>query len=49
VEIMNYSLRHINAKIQLLGSDFQWKFTGFYDHPERAFHPESWQLLAHIS
>lgn len=49
MEIMNYSLCHINAKIQLVGSDFQWKFIGFYGHPYHAFRSESWQLLAHIS
>jgi hypothetical protein len=49
VEIINYSLRHIGVKIRLIGTDFQWKFIGFYGRPDRALRTESWQLLAHIS
>jgi hypothetical protein len=33
VSIQNYSLRHINASIKLLDSDFEWKLTGFYGNP----------------
>jgi hypothetical protein len=35
VEILNYSLRHISAKITLSGPDSSWVFTRFYGHPER--------------
>jgi hypothetical protein len=49
VEIINYSLRHIGVKIRLIGTDFQWKFIGFYGRPDRALRTEAWQLLAHIS
>lgn len=47
--ILNYSLHHISAKITLVSSDFTWKFTGFYDHPDRIHRVESWQLLFHLS
>lgn len=49
VDIINYSLRHICASIKLRGSDFQWKFTGFYGNPNRALREDSWHLLNHLS
>lgn len=49
VLIQNYSLRHISATITLLGSDFPWKLTGFYDNPNSAHREESWQLLSFLS
>jgi exonuclease III len=36
VMIQNYSLRHINAIVSLLGSDYSWKLTGFYGNPNSA-------------
>jgi len=49
VDIMNYSLRHINAGIILAGSKFTWKLTCFYRHPDCAYRTESWNLLSHLS
>jgi hypothetical protein len=49
VEIINYSPRHICAKITQLNSDFAWKFMGFYGHPDRAQRADSWRLLNHLS
>lgn len=49
VEVLNFSLRHISAKITLLGSDFQWKMTGFYEHPNRLYRDASWQLLTYLA
>jgi exonuclease III len=48
VSIQNYSLRHINATIKFMGSDFEWKLTGFYGHPNRNKRDESWTLLSKL-
>jgi hypothetical protein len=49
VEILNFSLRHITAKIISSGSNSPWLFTGFYGHPDRSKREESWHLLSHLS
>lgn len=49
VEIQNYSHRHINAIIHLAGNGLEWKFTGFYGHPEVARIREAWSLLRYLS
>jgi hypothetical protein len=36
VDIQNYSLRHINGIVKMKMSKMQWKFTGFYGHPDRS-------------
>jgi hypothetical protein len=47
-EIQNYTLRHINAVVKPTGQATQWRFTGFYGHPEAAKRYESWALLNHL-
>lgn len=42
VEIQNYTRRHINAIVKDKDGGVQWKFTGFYGHPESAKRKESW-------
>jgi hypothetical protein len=49
VEIQNYSYRHINAKVCSTQSNFVWKLTGFYGHPEASKRIEAWQLLRFIA
>jgi len=49
VLIQNYSLHHINETVSLLSTEYSWKFTGFYGHPNPALKGESWQLLTHLS
>jgi len=46
---MNYSVRHISVGVSLVGSDYQWKFTGFYGDPDRGLREMSWKLLSHLS
>jgi exonuclease III len=49
VVIQNYSRRHINAVISMGPGGFEWKFTGFYGHPEVARRKESWALMRHLA
>lgn len=41
VDIQNYSRRHINATITQMSDGIEWKFTGFYEHPEVAKRKEA--------
>jgi exonuclease III len=45
VEVQNFSHRHINAIVHNRVVDVDWKFTGFYGHPDSTKHHEAWQLL----
>jgi hypothetical protein len=49
VEIENYSRRHIHALVSVGRDGREWKFTGFYGHPETAKRRQSWALLRHLS
>jgi hypothetical protein len=49
VQIQNYSRRHINAVINSGSVGEEWKFTGFYGHPDVIHRPASWALLHHLS
>ncbi|XP_059450950.1 uncharacterized protein LOC132181728 [Corylus avellana] len=49
VEIQNYSRRHIDAIVKLEGNGIEWKFTGFFGHPEVGKRQEAWSLLWHLS
>lgn len=49
VDIYNYSRHHINAMIRCSKDAHQWKFTGFYGHPEAAKRKESWALLRYLA
>lgn len=42
LNIQNFSRRHINAVIASRGIWPEWKFTGFYGHPNTAKRKESW-------
>jgi hypothetical protein len=47
-EIQNYSQQHINAKINSPVNGFEWKFMGFYGHPEAHKRHEAWSLLRYL-
>jgi exonuclease III len=47
--IQNFSHRHINAVIKRQNDGIEWKFSGFYGHPETAKRKEAWALLRHIA
>jgi endonuclease/exonuclease/phosphatase family metal-dependent hydrolase len=49
VVIQNYSRRHINAIISMGLDGEEWKFSGFYGHPEVARRKESWALMRHLA
>jgi exonuclease III len=49
VSIQNYSRRHINAHIKVGRHGVEWKFSGFYGHPEAAKRKELWALLRHLA
>ena len=44
-EIQNYSQRHINAIINNHHGHMEWKFTGFYGHPDASKRGKVWNLL----
>jgi hypothetical protein len=48
VEIINYSRRHVNAKVNFKQTNKEWQFTGFYGHPEVGKRKEAWNLLRFI-
>jgi ribonuclease HI len=49
VDIQNYSHRHINSVVHDENRNIQWKFTGFYGHPETPKRHEAWALLKHLA
>jgi hypothetical protein len=49
VDIQNFSRRHINTVIGSCGTHPQWKFIGFYGHPNTTKRKELWDLLTHLN
>ena len=49
VTIQNFSQQHINVVISPNGGRSQWKFTGFYGHPDASKRHEAWSLLKYIA
>jgi hypothetical protein len=49
VSIQNYSRRQINAQIKVERYEVEWKFSGFYGHPEEVKRKKSWALLRHLA
>lgn len=45
VNLLSFSLNHIDAEIILPGESFKWRFTGFYGFPEQHSRHRSWELL----
>ena len=48
LEIMSYSLNHIDAIINDTVNNYKWRLTSFYGHPETHRRYESWHLLAFL-
>ncbi|XP_031131932.1 uncharacterized protein LOC116033319 [Ipomoea triloba] len=49
VDIVNFSLNHIDARVTLDVGGSQWRFTGFYGLPECQRCRESWDMLRNLS
>nr|POF02450.1 hypothetical protein CFP56_28059 [Quercus suber] len=49
LEIKSYSQNHIDAIISEQDSNFTWRFTGFYGHPESHLRNDSWKLLSYLN
>jgi hypothetical protein len=47
--VQSYSVRHISVVFKSRKANREWKFTGFYGHPEPAKREEPWALLRHLS
>lgn len=48
VDIINYYVRHICARVSLTGSEEPLKFTGFYGNPDCGARADSWSILRHL-
>ena len=49
VDVLTCSPRHIDAIVTEDRGNKQWRFTGFYGHPETSRRDESWTLLVNLS
>ena len=48
LEIKSYSNHHIDAIVSKTNSNFKWRITGFYGHPQAHLRQFSWDLLAYL-
>jgi hypothetical protein len=48
ITIQNFSRWHINVVISPRGGGLQWKFTGFYGHPDASKKHEAWSTLKYM-
>ena len=44
LHVQRYSHYHIDAHV-FQDNGLSWRFTGFYEHPEAALRPRTWELL----
>ena len=49
LEIMGYAWNFIDAIVTNESSDFKWRITGFYGHPETHRRKESWEQLKSLN
>jgi hypothetical protein len=49
VDVLNYSARHICARVSMAGSELLGKFTGFYSSLDSSSRAEFWEILRHLS
>ncbi|XVF53939.1 hypothetical protein PTKIN_Ptkin05aG0140600 [Pterospermum kingtungense] len=49
VEILSYSIDHIDALIGKKGSDMEWRYTGFYGKPDSFQRHRTWNLLLDLN
>ena len=49
VEIQGYLGSYIDAIVTNLESEFKWRITGFYGHPETHRRRESWDIMRSLN
>ena len=49
LEVKSYTRFHVDAVITEASSDYKWRITGFYGHPETHKRYKSWHLLAFLN
>ncbi|KAL0454948.1 UNVERIFIED_CONTAM: hypothetical protein Slati_0834000 [Sesamum latifolium] len=47
--LQSFSKHHIDATVSLNGDSQNWRFTGFYGHPDTASRKGTWDLLRKLS
>ena len=48
VKVQNFSRRHINVVVHSRNMNIDWKFTGFFDHPDATKCYESCNLIKNL-
>ena len=48
LEIKSFGSQHINAVVTEESSNFKWRLTSFYGHPQTYMRQKSWDLLAYL-
>ena len=49
LEVKSYTKFHVDTVVLEASSDYRWRITGFYNHPETHKRYESWNLLAFLN
>ena len=49
LEVKSYTKFHVDAVVSEASSDYRWRITGFYGHPETHKKYESWHLLTFLN
>ena len=49
MEVKSYTKFHVDTVVLEASSDYRWRITGFYNHPETHKRYESWNLLAFLN
>lgn len=45
VDLLSFSLNHVDVKINDVMEDKTWRFTGFYGYPEESRKDVTWKLM----
>ena len=48
LEIKSFGSHHIDAVVTDGSSNFRWRLTSFYGHPQTRMRQQSWDLLAYL-
>ena len=48
LEIKSFSNHHIDAVVTEANSNYKWRITGFYGHPQAHLRQFSWDLFAYL-
>ena len=49
LEVKSYTKFHVDTVVSEASSDYRWRITGFYGHPETHKRYESWHLLGFLN